>query len=76
MIADQRVRQWEEWRAMLRREFCVDAKLPRKSPVDDDATGKPQRCQYLVENVHVGPQFGVSVNLSGNLIILANRRLI
>src|SRR5262245_47227269 len=74
MIADQRIRQREERRTMLGREFGVDAKLSRKSAVDDDPASQPPRCQYLVENVHGGPQIGVSVNLSGNPIILANRR--
>jgi hypothetical protein len=58
------------------REFGAHAIVAGELGIDDDAAGKAQRTEYLVENVHQCPLqayvCGVSINLSGRQIILAN----
>ena len=75
MIADQLVGRREERRAMVRREFGLDAEVTVQVGVDDDPAGQPQRAEDVAENVHdrewMKPQSGVSVNSSGKAVIFS-----
>ena len=63
---------------MVRRELRLHAIIAGEFAVDDHAAGQAKRTQDVVENVHrLRPRAayvcGVSVNLSGKPVILANR---
>ena len=73
MIADQLFGGREEWREMLLRELGVHAEIAGQLGVDDHSARQAQRAENVRQNVHWKPESGVSVNLSGSPIILANR---
>jgi hypothetical protein len=55
----------------------MDAEIPGQLGVDDDPAGQAQRTENVRQYVHrrsPGRESGVSVNLSGSAIILANAR--
>jgi hypothetical protein len=78
MIADQRVRRREERRAVRWRELGADAEVAVQVGVDDDPSGQAQRAKNIAQCIHESTllerQSGVSVNSSGNAVILANQR--
>src|SRR5205085_2130419 len=69
MIADQRLRDGEERREMVRRELRQDAEVAAELAVDHHSAGQAQRAENVVEHVHLLPPpayvCGVSINLSG-----------
>jgi hypothetical protein len=62
---------------MVGRELRQDAEVAAERAVDHDSAGQPEGAQDFIEDVHArslqSRRSGVSINLSGNPVILANR---
>ncbi|WP_223276349.1 hypothetical protein [Sphingomonas daechungensis] len=79
MIGDQFVGADLEALGILILESRQQAEVAAGLGVDDHAAGEAKRRKNVGQNVHRHPdhayECGVSVKLSGKLVILANRRL-